>query len=79
MVLLEALTLGMKVLSSDIPQNAFVLNYGQYGELADGTNVNDFLRGIDKINAAKLNQYDKFDPYKYNQEALRAFEFVLGD
>ena len=79
MVLLEALTLGMKVLSSDIPQNAFVLNYGQYGELADGTNVNDFLRGIDKINAAKLNQYDKFDPYKYNQEALREFELVLGD
>lgn len=77
MVLLEALTLNMKVMASDIPQNAYVLGFGDLGLLKDGTSVNEFVNGLDTINRANKNDFNKFDPYKYNDDAVLDFYEVL--
>ena len=71
MVLLEALTLGMNVIATDIPANRSVLK-NNYGEYIRGTDVSSLVMGIKSYLDYKIT-YDKFDPYAYNRDALEMF------
>lgn len=71
MVLLEALTLGMNVIATDIPANRSVLK-NNYGGYIRGTDVSSLVMGIKSYLDYKIT-YDKFDPYAYNRDALEMF------
>ncbi|MBF7015970.1 glycosyltransferase [Staphylococcus durrellii] len=76
MVLLEALTIGINVLASNIVANKYVLDYGKYGMLCDNdyaslaTNIIEFINGENK-------EYDRFDAQKYNKAAINQFYDIL--
>ncbi|WP_208455770.1 CDP-glycerol glycerophosphotransferase family protein [Staphylococcus durrellii] len=72
MVLLEALTLNVNVLASDIPANRFVLKYGDYGMLAENTPENigeSILRFIKN----EIPDYETFEAKEYNKQAINEF------
>ncbi|MGY3765903.1 CDP-glycerol glycerophosphotransferase family protein [Vagococcus vulneris] len=72
MVLLEAMTLGMSIISTDIPACRHVLEDGRYGCL---TKTNDAIGVKEAMIAVADKQYEfeAFDPYGYNQKAIEHF------
>ncbi|MGO3049929.1 MAG: CDP-glycerol glycerophosphotransferase family protein [Staphylococcus sp.] len=76
MVLLEALTIGINVLASNIVANKYVLDYGKYGMLCD----NDYASlasSIIKFINGETKEYDKFDAERYNEAAINQFYDIL--
>lgn len=72
MVLLEAMTLGMPIISTDIPSCRFVLEDGKYGFLTLENTALGIFDGM--VNAVENNpQYEVFDYKSYNQEAMSSF------
>lgn len=73
MVLLETLTLGMKILASNIPANIQVLGKDErYGMLTNGTTPEAIYEGMERIfNSDK--HFDEFDYKEYNQTAIESF------
>ncbi|OTO24359.1 hypothetical protein A5876_003185, partial [Enterococcus sp. 3C8_DIV0646] len=66
MVLLESMTLGMKILASNIPANINVLGKEEeYGLLTKGTSTEDIKDGLLRAWSYK-GDFTSFDPYKYN-------------
>lgn len=73
MVLLEALTLGMKVLASNIPANINVLEADEsYGLMTEGTTVEDVYNGLIRI-VQHEEAFKVFDYEQYNQTAIQSF------
>lgn len=73
MVLLEALTIGMKILASNIPANINVIGSNEeYGLLTKGTSVNDILNGLSRIVSFE-NKFKKFNYVDYNKQAMQSF------
>ena len=76
MVLLEALTIGINILASNIVANKYVLDYGKYGMLCDNdyaslaNNIIEFING-------KTKEFDKFNAEKYNKTAINQFYDML--
>ncbi|MCY1039559.1 glycosyltransferase [Staphylococcus nepalensis] len=78
MVLLEALTVGIDILASDIPANQYVLDYGKYGMLS--FNDSESLQAsIQQFISGETPEYAKFDPELYNKEAVEQFYHLLDD
>lgn len=71
MVLLEALTLGMNVIATDIPANRSVLQ-NKYGGYIHGTNVQSLEEGIEAYLKDKVS-YAKFNAQAYNYDAIVMF------
>ncbi|UBH16501.1 glycosyltransferase [Macrococcus armenti] len=72
MVLLEAMTLGMNVLASNIVANNYVLDDGKYGMLVE--NTSELLsEGIIKFISNDVPQYQSFDVETFNQKAINEF------
>ncbi|PNZ30332.1 teichoic acid biosynthesis protein [Staphylococcus rostri] len=76
MVLLEAMTIGTKVLASDIPANRYVLDSGKYGMLVENTPEN-VGRGILEFMNNEVPTYEKFDVQAHNAQALAQFYKLL--
>lgn len=76
MVLLEALTLGMKCMSTDIPACRKVLEDGEYGVLAKSNDVAGVNEAIEELINGK-HSFKTFDAYKYNKLALQMFYDLL--
>lgn len=76
MVLLEAMTVGINILASDIPANEYVLENGRYGMLTDN-DVESLEISIQKFIDGKSPEYDKFNPDLYNKEAIKQFHNLL--
>lgn len=72
MVLLEALTLGMNTIASDIPSNRYVLENGKYGMLIDGTEATEIAETIQKY-LTQEHHFAYFDYEQYNQNAIQNF------
>lgn len=77
MVLLETMTLGMKIMATDIVANRTVLEGGKYGLLVEDS-IEGLEGGLTYI-AENYNQFQaaKFDYEKYNKEAMDSFLRVL--
>ncbi|MFC7392990.1 glycosyltransferase [Scopulibacillus cellulosilyticus] len=78
MVLLEAMTLGMKIVATDIVANRTVLENGKYGILVENS-----IEGLESglymaTNDETVNQIESFDYEKYNHKAMGTFYKVLG-
>lgn len=76
MVLLEALSLGMNVLASDIIANRYVLNNGKYGMLVSH-DVNDIKHGLERFIKHQTPDYETFNAQEYNQLAIEEFYNLL--
>lgn len=77
MVLLEAMTLGMKIVATDIVANQTVLENGKYGLLVENS-----ISGLEKGMLSVIkNDYtldmDRFDYKKYNNLAMESFYRAL--
>lgn len=73
MVLLEAMSLGMKILASNIPANINVVGETeQYGMLTNGTDVESLYKGLARIYHFD-GKFGKFDYIDYNKEAMNEF------
>lgn len=73
MVLLEALTLGMKILASNIPANINVVGADEkYGLLTKGTEVEDVYQGLLRMSHNR-KIFDVFDYREYNKQAIDSF------
>lgn len=73
MVLLEALTLGMSVLASNIPANINVLHEDErYGLMTEGITIDDIYKGLIRITQYE-GTFAKFDYEEYNQAAIQSF------
>ncbi|MBL1230698.1 CDP-glycerol glycerophosphotransferase family protein [Enterococcus sp. BWB1-3] len=78
MVLLESLALGLKVVATNIPQNAYVLGEGStYGLLTEGTDAESLKQGMLNILNPNL-VFEVFDYVAYNEAALQRFYTVIG-
>src|SRR5699024_9065810 len=64
MVLLEALTVGIDILASDIPANQYVLDYGKYGMLSFN-DAESLQTSIQQFINKETPVYAKFDPELY--------------
>lgn len=73
MVLLEALTLQMKCVSTDIPACRDVLQNGEYGLLTKTNDVKGVTDGLISMMSKEQSDFKNFDPYKYNELALKEF------
>lgn len=73
MVLLEALTLDMKCVSTDIPACREVLGNGDYGILAKTNDVMGVTEALNEILTKEKSGFKSFDAYKYNHFALTEF------
>jgi CDP-glycerol glycerophosphotransferase len=72
MVLLEAMTLGMKILATDIVANRTVLEDGRYGVLVDDS-VEGLIEGFHKVTSNEEGTVEPFDYNEYNQKAMGTF------
>lgn len=73
MVLLEAMTLGMKIIATDIVANRTVLEDGKYGFLVENS-VNGLEEGLYSIiDEESSNVKEEFDYNKYNSQAMESF------
>lgn len=73
MVLLEAMTLKMTILASNIPANIQVVGADErYGQLTKGTDVAAIASGLSRVFETGQPASD-FDPYAYNQAAIESF------
>ena len=74
MVLLEALTLGMNIIATNIPANAYVLEDGAYGLLTEGTTPEDIAATMRYyIEHRHELSFKPFDYKEYNQKAIQNF------
>ena len=76
LAILEALTLGLKVLSTDIPACRQVLADGQLGLLTTSNDVTGIYKGLLALQAPETT-FATFDSDSYNQMALDKFYRVL--
>ncbi|MEJ7174459.1 glycosyltransferase [Staphylococcus caprae] len=76
MVLLEALTLGVNVLASDIVANRYVLKDGKYGTLVINE-IEEIAKGIETFILGQNEKYEKFDAEAYNAKAIKEFYDLL--
>ncbi|MGX7014871.1 CDP-glycerol glycerophosphotransferase family protein [Vagococcus silagei] len=76
MVLLEAMTLDMNIISTDIPACRYVLEDGAYGYLAK-TNDSDGIKAGMQLVSQPGTTFKEFKPYDYNQEAVAQFYTLL--
>ncbi|SUM42946.1 TarF-like protein [Staphylococcus petrasii] len=76
MVLLEALTLKMNVLASDIVANRYVLNDGNYGALVSH-DTDEIAKQIEVFMTKQNKKYDEFDAEAYNKLAIEEFYSLL--
>lgn len=72
MVLLEAMTLGMKIMATDIVANRTVLEDGKYGLLVENS-ISGLEQGLTTIATNKDLQFKKFDYQEYNTLAMGTF------
>jgi glycosyltransferase involved in cell wall biosynthesis len=72
MVLLESMTLGMKIVATDIVANRTVLEDGKYGLLVENS-VSGLEGGLRTIVHNEFPQTEKFDYMKYNVLAMETF------
>lgn len=73
MVLLEALTLGMKILASNIPANINVVGIDEtYGLLTEGTSIEAVYNGLVRMRKND-KAFEVFDYREYNQDAINSF------
>lgn len=77
MVLLEALSLNKKVVSSNIPQSSYLLKNGKYGLIANGVDEESLANGMESILTEK-NDFVGFNYRDYNQNALNQFYNVVN-
>lgn len=76
-VLLEALSLGMKVISTDNPGSAYVLKHGEYGAIVPTDDVEQLFLAMQSIvvnNSEKI----KFNAIEYNNETMEQFEQFIA-
>lgn len=74
MVLLEALTLGMDIIATNIPANCYVLEDGAYGLLTEGTTADDLAKTMNEyIDKRDQLSFKHFDYEAYNQKAIQNF------
>lgn len=72
MVLLEAMTLGMKILATDIVANRTVLEDGRYGVLVEDS-VDGLIDGFHKVTNENEIQVQPFNYEEYNEKAMNTF------
>lgn len=73
MVLLEAMTLGKKILATNIATNQYVIGrHEKYGCLTNGTTVAAIFKGLIKL-VKSTKRYKQFNAEKYNKQAIRNF------
>ncbi|MCQ5454261.1 CDP-glycerol glycerophosphotransferase family protein [Bacillus paralicheniformis] len=77
MVLLEAMTLGMKILATDIVANRTVLENGKYGTLVEDS-VTGLEQGLVKVRTEPVDSSQSFDYIEYNKTAMNSFYKVLS-
>lgn len=76
MVLLEAMTLGLPIISTDIPACRYVLEGDRYGLLTETNDIAGIVKSMEEL-VSKKRRFAKFDYEKYNQEALGEFYQVV--
>ncbi|NHC42577.1 GW domain-containing glycosaminoglycan-binding protein [Bacillus sp. MM2020_1] len=77
MVLLEAMTLGMKILATDIVANRTVLEQGRYGLLVENS-IEGLEKGLTQLAKNELDyRTDEFIADEYNKKAMGTFYKVL--
>ncbi|MDU3265013.1 MAG: proton-conducting transporter membrane subunit [Staphylococcus sp.] len=76
MVLLEALTLKVNIIASDIIANRYVLGNGKYGTLVSH-DVDDITVALEQCIQKQPSQYEVFNAQEYNQLALKEFYKLL--
>ena len=72
MVLLEAMSINLPVATTDIPATKFVLQNGKLGKIAEENSINGITNLLKNAYFEKISPAN-FDPYKYNEEAIRMF------
>ncbi|MGO2083616.1 CDP-glycerol glycerophosphotransferase family protein [Vagococcus sp.] len=77
MVLLEAMTLGKKIISTDIPACRYVLEDGAYGYLSKSNDVIGIKDSMLAVTEDELT-FKVFDPYAYNRQAVEEFYQLLA-
>lgn len=77
MVLLESMTLGMKIVATDIVANRTVLENGRYGYLVEDS-VEGLVEGLEYIANHPNYQPESFDYKTYNEEAMQTFLKALN-
>lgn len=77
MVLLEAMTLGMDIIATDIVANRTVLEGGKYGLLVENS-IDGLVSGMKQVAGSNGPVGASFDSYKYNHGALETFYECLG-
>lgn len=79
MVLLEAMTLGMNIIATDIVANRTVLEDGKYGLLVENS-IDGLVSGMEAISVNKNKKIGaKFDYEQYNNLAMDTFYDCLVD
>ncbi|WP_141306042.1 CDP-glycerol glycerophosphotransferase family protein [Sporolactobacillus inulinus] len=73
MVLLEAMTLGMKIIASNIIANTYVLKNGDYGLLTKGTDSESIYEALKEMYTHPSMQFKSFDYETYNKQAIGEF------
>ncbi len=76
MVLLEALTLKVHIIASDIIANRYVLGNGKYGTLVSH-DIDDITVALEQCIQKRPSQYEVFNAQEYNQLALKEFYKLL--
>ncbi|MFF2287831.1 CDP-glycerol glycerophosphotransferase family protein [Peribacillus butanolivorans] len=76
MVLLEAMTLGMKIMATDIVANRTVLENGKYGLLVENS-INGLEKGLSTMASNANAKLEKFDYHQYNALAMETFKKCL--
>ncbi|KWW17574.1 CDP-glycerol--glycerophosphate glycerophosphotransferase [Peribacillus simplex] len=76
MVLLEAMTLGMKILATDIVANRTVLENGKYGVLVENS-ISGLEKGLSMMANDADSGMEKFDYHQYNELAMETFKKCL--
>ncbi|MDG6113887.1 CDP-glycerol glycerophosphotransferase family protein [Lactococcus formosensis] len=72
MVLLEALVLGKKVMTSNIPTSVDVLKNGKFGLIVPGTDEEVLMRGMLEL-LNHVTKFSEFNGFVYNKNALDQF------
>ncbi|WP_246366909.1 CDP-glycerol glycerophosphotransferase family protein [Paraliobacillus salinarum] len=76
MVLLEALTLEMNIIATDIVANRTVLEDGKYGLLVEDS-VDGLIEGLNKFIIERNTHNGVFYSNKYNEKAMKTFYKAL--
>ena len=77
MVLLEAMTHGMKIIATDIVANRNVLENGRYGLLVENS-IEGLEKGLTQLAGNELDiKLDEFIPEEYNKKAMASFYQIL--